>query len=264
MKHLIVAFTFCLAACAAAAQDKSNSVPTAKASDAKPATAEAKARAQKILEAARQAKGSPDKLKAVREIVYRADGTANFQGQNIDLAVTSYVQAPDKGRVEISIPNFGVTIVQGVNGAQAWMDGPQGSGEMPEQMRSATRKSLVTSWFTDFLTPLAGGEFEAVALDEVQVNGKAAEPVAIIIGDAKFTVFFDKQTHLPLKSAYKSLSQQTMEEVEAESVYEEYKDFDGIKLPLRVTVFNAGEKTLDLKRTEIKINPGIEASKFAR
>lgn len=265
MKPVTITFILSLAlSLGAQAQDKPNGRPAEKpaAADVKPASGDAKARAQKILDAARQSKGPVDKLKAVREVFSRGDGTANLQGQSIDLTLTSYVQAPDKGRVEITIPAFNVTIVQGVNGAKSWMESPQGSGEMPEKMRDVTRKGLINSWFVDFLMPLNGSEIEAVALDDAQVNGKAADVVAVTIGDAKFTVYFDKQTHLALKTAYQSISQQTMEDIDAESLFDDYKDVDGIKLSHHVTVFNAGEKTLEVKRTEIKLNPGIAASKF--
>lgn len=230
---------------------------------AKPAVNDPKARAEQILEAARQALGPAEKLKAAREVESSLTGTLYVQGQAIDVAMKSYVQVPDKMSVEFTIPTFSITVRQGINGEKNWMSGPQGDGPLPDKLRESLRQNLVTSWFAQFLTP-SGGSYEAISLDDAQVNGKPADVVAVTIGPAKSTLFFDKQSHLLIKHAYTGIDSQTMEDKQTEVYYDDYKVVDGIKVAHAFTAFGNGTKELEGKATEIKINSGIDGAKFAQ
>jgi len=266
-RSMIVTFLLlCLTAVAGYGQDKpapkAEEKPAAKA-EAKPAAGDAKARAQQVLTAARQAKGSAEKLKAARDLTERAEGNVNIQGQSIDITVTSYIQVPDKGRTEINIPVAGQTIVQTINGANGWMEMGGGAQDMPGEVLTAGKHNLARGWFTTFLMAPDGKEVEATALEDAQVNGKPADVLAVTLGDAKLTIYFDKQTHLALKTAYETLNPQ-METVKAESLYDDYKDVNGIKLAHKETIYQAGEKFLDVKLIEAKVNAGVEAAKFTK
>jgi hypothetical protein len=232
--------------------------------EAKAASGDANARAKQILEMAQQAKGSLEKLKAVRDFTSRADVSASIQGQSFDLSITTYAQAPDKTRSEINIPSMGMTMVQTFNGTSAWMDIPgQGTQDAPSELTDEAKRSAAREWFVNFLISPAGKEIEATALEDAQVNGKAADVVAVTIGDAKVTIYFDKQTHLTLKTAYDTLNQQA-EKVKGESLYDDYKEVSGIKFPYKVTLLRDGEKFAESKVLEVKVNAGIEASKFTK
>jgi len=260
-KHSIPAFLLilCLAALAAYAQEK----PAAKAAESKPAAGDDKARAKQIIEAAQKAKGPLDKLKAVKDVVSKADASANIQGQSMDLSLTRYLVAPDKSRQEINIAAFGVSIVQAVNGTTGWMDSPQGSGDMPEAIVTETRNGILRDWFVSFLVPPEGKSLEATALPDATVNGKAADVVAVTVGEAKFTVYFDKETHLIMKTAAEGMNQ-AMEKVPTEAVYDNYKEVSGIKIAHKATIYQAGEKFLDLVVSDVKINGGVDEAKFKK
>ncbi|HZS09775.1 MAG TPA: hypothetical protein VFD58_33420 [Blastocatellia bacterium] len=263
-KHSILTslLILCLVALAGYAQEK----PATKAAESKPAagaTGDDKARAKQIIEAAQKAKGPLDKLKAVKDVVSKADATANIQGQSMDLAMTRYLVAPDKSRQEINIAAFGVSIVQVVNGTTGWMDSPQGSGDMPEALVTETRNGILRDWFVNFLVPPEGKSLEATALPDATVNGKAADVVAVTIGETKFTVYFDKETHLIIKTAAEGMNQ-AMEKVPTEAIYDNYKEVGGIKIAHKATIYQAGEKFIDLMVSDVKINGGVDEAKFKK
>ena len=263
-KHSILSalLMLCLAALTSYAQDK----PATKAAEAKPAagaTGDAKARATQIIEAAQKAKGPLDKLKAVKDMTTISTASANIQGQSMDLSITRYLTIPDKSRQEINIAAFSVSILQVVNGSTGWMDSPQGSGDMPEAIVAETRHGILRDWFLDFLVAPEGKSVEATALADASVNGKAADVVAVTIADTKFTVFFDKETHFPVKLAGEGLNQ-AMEKVPTEAFYDNYKEVGGIKLAHKATIYQAGEKFADVVISDIKINSGIDEAKFKK
>ncbi len=260
-KHSILSalLMLCLAALTSYAQDK----PATKAAEAKPAAGDAKARATQIIEAAQKAKGPLDKLKAVKDMTTISIASANIQCQSMDLSITRYLTIPDKSRREINIAAFSVSILQVVNGSTGWMDSPQGSGEMPEAIVAETRHGILRDWFLDFLVAPEGKSVEATALADASVNGKAADVVAVTIADTKFTVFFDKETHLPVKVAGEGLNQ-AMEKIPTEAFYDNYKEVGGIKLAYKATIYQAGEKFADIVISDVKINSGIDEAKFKK
>lgn len=263
-KHSIITslLILCLAALTGYAQDK----PTTKAAEAKSAagaTGDAKARATQIIAAAQKAKGPLDKLKAVKDVTTISTASANIQGQSMDLSITRYLIVPDKSRQEINIPAFSVSVLQVVNGSTGWMDSPQGSGDMPEALVAETKHGILREWFVDFLVAPEGKSVEATALADATVNGKATDVIAVTIADTKFTVFFDKETHLPIKLAGEGMNPMG-EKVPTEAFYDNYKEVGGIKLPHKSTVFQAGEKFADFTVSDIKLNSGIDEAKFKK
>src|SRR5262249_46046110 len=90
MKRSLMAILLllCLTAIASYAQEK----PAAK-TEAKPATGDAQARAKQILEAAQQAKGPLDKLKAAHDYTSRANASISTMGQSFEVNFTIYTQS---------------------------------------------------------------------------------------------------------------------------------------------------------------------------
>jgi hypothetical protein len=52
-------------------------------------------------------------------------------------------------------------------------------------------------------------------------------------------------------------------EVKLDAVYQDYQDFDGVKLPMRVITYVNGQKTRDISVTKVELLDHIDASEFA-
>lgn len=71
-------------------------------------------------------------------------------------------------------------------------------------------------------------------------------------GHKDVSLFFDKKTHLLKKIVNRGLDFQSHMEVEQERVIEEYKEFEGLKRPTKVTVNKDGKKQVVVEIAEMK------------
>lgn len=83
-------------------------------------------------------------------------------------------------------------------------------------------------------------------------------------GHKDVSLFFDKKTHLLKKIVGRSLDFQSHMEIEQERIVEEYKDFDGLKRPSKLTVTKDGKKQLEIEITEMKYIDKPDDSTFGK
>ena len=76
-----------------------------------------------------------------------------------------------------------------------------------------------------------------------------------------FTLSFDKESGLPVKLVAKVLGFQGHENT-AETTFEDYKDFDGIKKATKIEVKRDGETFQKMKITEFKVLDKVDPEAF--
>src|SRR5262249_22162698 len=75
--------------------------------------------------------------------------------------------------------------------------------------------------------------------------------------------YFDKATGLLAKMERRALAD-AQKEVTEESCYSDYKDVDGVKVPMKIVVRHDGEQFLEMEVTEYGFLERIDDSAFAR
>jgi len=83
-------------------------------------------------------------------------------------------------------------------------------------------------------------------------------------GHKDVTMYFDKKTHLIKKIVGRALDFESRMEVEQVRLIEEYKEFEGVKRPSRVTVLKDGNKQLEIEITETKFVDSLGDDVFAK
>jgi hypothetical protein len=114
------------------------------------------------------------------------------------------------------------------------------------------------------LVGLKGDNYKLESVKEEQVDGKPAVGIKVTGPDKKdFTLFFDKESGLPVKLMAK-INSFTGEEVTMESTYGGYKDFDGIKKATKLESKQNGEKFLEAEVIEFKVLDKVDPKTFAK
>jgi hypothetical protein len=99
-------------------------------------------------------------------------------------------------------------------------------------------------------------------LGEVKVGAKDALGLSISHKDRQdVSLFFDKDTGLPLKSEIRLTLPRENKEVTAEFHYSDYKDFNGIKLCGKIAV-KADGKEFTLELSEIRAVDKVDDGQF--
>ena len=112
------------------------------------------------------------------------------------------------------------------------------------------------------ILPLKEKGFKVEAAGEEKVGDKPAVKVKGTGPDGKeFTLYFDKESGLPVKMAGKVMGFMG-EEVDQETTYSDYKEMDGIQKATKVKATRGGEKFMEQQVTEFKIVDKFDPKTF--
>jgi len=126
------------------------------------------------------------------------------------------------------------------------------------------KRSLYLQVIPATLVPLKDKSYKLQADREDKVGEKTAVGVKVTGPDGKdFSIFFDKESGLPVKVVAKVLDFMG-NEFNQETVLDGYKDFDGIKKATKTETKRDGEKFLDAEISEFKVLDKVDPKTFAK
>ncbi len=211
--------------------------------------------ADQILEKYVKALGGKEAILKVTSRVARGDFEVPEQGTTGTAEVSA--KAPNKSSLTLAIDGFG-QIRQGTNGAIAWQDNPQAgyrefSGpELEERKRGAEFHFSVR--LRDLYPKLTvigkqkSGERDAWVVEGDPGNGRIRR------------FFFDAETGLLIRSEGER-KLPTGESVLVQTFFEEYKEYDGIKVAVTIRQVNPQFSTV-IRFKEVLHNVPVDEAKF--
>jgi hypothetical protein len=179
-------------------------------------------KAKAILDKAIKALGGEDKLAKIEAFSWKAmDAEVIFKG------------------LDHMRRAFGVNLVV-LAGDKGWRIVDGASVELAAEAIANEKRSMYLQAIPITLLPLKRDDFVYEAAGEGKVGDKVADSLKITAPDGKdFTLFFDKETGLPVKEVAQ-LEAPGGREVTAETTFSDYKDFGGIKKATRIEVKSFG------------------------
>lgn len=216
------------------------------------ATAETKAKAKQLVDAAVQAMGGADALRAVKDITSKATVTLKSPQGEMKAEATEEIVFPDKLRASMKLP-FG-EMQQVFDGKGFWLKQGPMVREMPPNLAPEAMRSVRAAGAIGILRDAIDGKAD--------IQTVANDGVLWKLADTSMTLYFDSQTHLVSKMVYKSAGMGAP--IEVEQSMSDYRVVDGLKLPFRETLTQGGQAGGDRVFTERKINSGIAADSFAK
>jgi hypothetical protein len=216
--------------------------------------------AQAILDKAVKALGGEEKLAKVTAFSVKSKGTINFGGNENDFDGQLTVEGLDHLKRELSNDQFHVVTVLG--GSKGWRKFGDNSSELDDDGVSNEKRYLYLQVVPVTLVPLKGKGFKVEKADDEKVGDKPAAVLKITAPDNKtFTLFFDKESGLPVKQVAQVIGFQGQEH-EQVTTYAAYKDFGGIKKATKVEVKRDGEMFQNAEVTEFKVLDKVDPDTF--
>jgi hypothetical protein len=216
-----------------------------------------------IIQKAIDAQGGAEKLGRFKGGRAAVKGTVSVQGQQVPVTGEILFQYPlqARARFELTFNGMKIPVIQLVNGetvdiSVAGMKQPIGPAETAD-----LKESAYSSWLQQLTPVLADPMFQLKPLAESQFQGKAL--VGVQIGHPKHKdvkMYFDKATGLLTKLERPSV--EMGREVSEETVYSEYKEFEGLKVPTREVATKDGKPQSDLMTTEYKPLEKVDPKEF--
>src|SRR5262249_10118634 len=135
--------------------------------------------------------------------------------------------------------------------------------DAPKEIVPFIRNVIYTLRLPTMLTALSDKEFKLSPLGEVKVGDVEAAGMRISHKDFKdVSFFFNKKDGLPIKSEI-ALVDPGMKEITLECLFSDYKEFDSIQYPSKVTI-KADGKEFTMEVSELKAVDKQDDSVFAK
>ena len=134
---------------------------------------------------------------------------------------------------------YGVNLVV-LAGDKGWRKVRDAPMELSDESIANEKRSIYLQVIPIILLPIKRNDFKYEAAGEGKVGDKPAVALKITAPDGKdFTLFFDKETGLPVKEVAQ-LDVPGGREATAETTFSDYKEFGGIKKATRIEVKSIG------------------------
>lgn len=223
------------------------------------------AAARAIVDKALKAHGGADALAKVPAITVKFKGTFHGMGAAIPLAGEIVSFGPEKQKIdaEVDVGGQKFRVVNVLNGDKGWARMGDATTEMDKDMLEEAKEQAYAGWLTT-LIPLKDKKFTLATTGEVQVGGRPAVGVKVSSkGRRDVDLYFDKETGVLVRSEGR-VKDEGGKEVTEESLFEEYKEIQGVKQPTKLTVNRDGKLYLEGELSDYQFSETLDASVFAK
>jgi hypothetical protein len=219
-----------------------------------------------VIQKAIAAAGGAENLNKYKGTRSSAKGTMSVAGMDSEFTLDSIGQFPDKQKVTIKTEFNGMafTIVQLVNGDKVSLN-VNGMNQPISDAIKGEVKSSIEMRRIQMLTPLLSDKkYQFKMLSPTKVNDKEAVGIEISAKDmSPVKVYFDKDTHLIVKTERLGLDVGGMGEVPQETILSDYKDVHGVKVPMKMVSMRDGKKFMESTVTKSELLDKVDDSEFS-
>jgi hypothetical protein len=216
-----------------------------------------------VVDKAIQALGGAEKLSGLKAATWKSKGKINFGGSENDLTAENTIEGLDHYRLAWA-GDFNGNKMEGatvVAGSKGWRK-MGGTNEFSADELANEKRNIYLTVIPMTLVPLKDKSFKLKALKDEKVGDKLAAVIQVTGPEGKeFTLYFDKETYLPVKLAAQVVGFDGADHKQ-ETYYTDYKEVDGIKKAMKVDNKQDGEKFLNLEITEFKVLDKADPKQF--
>lgn len=229
------------------------------------AWADDEAAARAILGKAIQAQGGEELLAKYKGFTGKMKGTVHAQGMELEFTGEMATLEADRYRVSVDLEvggqKFNVAVV--LNRDKGWMKFNEETIDMDADKLAETRHEAYAGWLTT-LVPLKDKAFKLATVGEVKVHDRPAVGIRISKKDQRdVSFYFDKETHLLVKTETRVKDDETGEEVLEESFLSGHID-KPLRPALKFVTKRDGKPYLEGEFTEFKPEEKLDDIIFAK
>jgi hypothetical protein len=218
-----------------------------------------------VIDKAIKAHGGEKALAKVKAGQAKSKGTVHLMG-GLEYTGEDYFQSPDKFKQVINLTIGGKNFTQTIayDGKKGWLQFNDTVKDLEDNLVNVVKESIYAENLARLL-PLKDKKYKLSPLGEVKVEGRDAVGVQVSLkGRKDVNLYFDKAKHLLLKTEMRIVDPQSEQEVTQAKLYLDYKETDGLQMPMKIRILKDGEKYVDAEITEWQVLDSLDASVFAK
>jgi hypothetical protein len=219
-----------------------------------------------VIEKAIKAHGGEQNLSKYQALEQKVKGSVSFQGMELQVSGSLVAQFPDKVREELNLEIMGqnITIVHVFDGKLGWESAMGNTRELGGDELNEMKGNMFENYLGNLVPLLKDKNLTVTLIGDDKVDDKQVIGLKVSAKDQKdIKLYFDKDSGMLLKTERKTLDPSKME-VNSETFYSDYKDFNGVKQPMKQVTKHDGTKFLDLNVTDCKVLEKVDDSNFAK
>jgi hypothetical protein len=224
------------------------------------ASAESLQRGAAIVARAVDAVGGAERLAAVTSLRRSGTAVASSPQGEMQIELNEWNVYPDRQRQEMKLP-FG-TMVSVVTAEGGFMVTPQGVQDLPQQRLADSRKSMRRQLLPLLRASLEEG-FEAVALEEDEIEGRAVDEVQVALGGEVIILAIASDNGEVVAMTYRGPGFSGAPG-EILQLFSDFREVDGLSLPHKTDSTFDGDPYITVTATEIVVDGQVEESTFER
>jgi hypothetical protein len=216
--------------------------------------------ARTLLDEVIAAKGGVETLRGIKGLKAVTLAEMSTPEGVVEAQSTTYLQYPDRVRVETKLPD--ATLVQVYDGQRAWVTDPAGTHDVPEQALRDLRATLRRDTLAALLAARDGRVRARLLPDVRNAAGERHRALELSAPDLEPVVLYvDPTTNLVARQTY--VAGRPGDPL-VEEIFSDYKTVDGVQIAFTAAVRRDGQQVLERRVTEIDINPPLDPALFRR
>lgn len=212
--------------------------------------------AKAIVDKGIKALGGEEKFTKSAVYSWKSKGTIKFGENESEFTSQATFQGVDHYRGEFD-GKFGDNEVKGVTvvkGDKGWRKFNEQGNELEGDALVNEKHRINIQVVPTTLVDLNGKGFKLESVAEEKIGDKPAVGIKVTGPEGKdFTLYFDKESGLPVKLVAQVAGFGNGEDFTQETTFSDYKDFAGIKKATKTSSTRNGEKFVDVEITEFKL-----------
>lgn len=220
-----------------------------------------KSNAEAVVKKAIAASGGEENLTKHKVWSWKQKGKFYGMGDGFDYSATYTWAPPDKLRLEVE-----GAFTQVVNGDKGWNNmGGSDATELNAQQMEEQKETLHLRRLTASLVPLLKDKtLKITPVADAKVDDHAAAGIKVSsTGHRDVTLYFDKDTGLLVKSETTAKTEDG-NVVPQETRYSDYKEFDGVKIPTKLTAKRDGKPFIEGENSDVKFSDTVDDKTFQK
>jgi hypothetical protein len=220
-----------------------------------------------LLDRAIKAQGGEEKLNKAQGATFQVKGTADIEGMKAELGGDVSTQGANNIHWNAAFTAMGRTengtII--ITSEKIWAKGGNREAEEAPKEVAFIRDVFRTIRLCQNLSTVPGKDVTLSHLGELKIDKQTAVGLKIATkGRPDIDVFFDKETHLPLRAEVRVTEPGQANEVLYAFFFSDYKDVNGIQCASKMTFKRDDKTTMEVEFSEFKFMEKLDETLFAK